>query len=572
LPAIGKVNHPALAAAGSSLAGALLVIGFFLSPAWAASDKGAAAPPPSSPAIAVPAQPARPPASAVAAALAKLLTGAGDGLSVAGVQLPGQLLDASYGAVGYSPIWTDDGGLGPRGAALVDAFQSAKAAGMDTVEPQLAALAAHGQAKAPEEIAALELLLSGTLLAGIEDSGDLAPPALLAAARLGDARDFIANHLPTNFYYWRLRRALPIYRRYATAGNWLTVPSGPKLEKGMVDPRVAALGQRLLATGELAALGPQPNKFDDALAVALRKFQSSHGLDADGKVGTQTLTALNVPADQRLGQILLNLQRFRKLNRAMGERYLYINVAGMELSLVEHGQVTFFNKVIVGRKDRPTPLLQSVIRRIDFNPIWVVPAKIARIDELNRMRADPTFFRTHNIRVYDGWGAGAREIDSDTIDWTRYGPNNMPFALRQDPGPENALGPVKFDFANDYAVFVHGTPVQALFGLPARSLSSGCVRTEHPVDLAAYLLRNDHNWPRSRIDDVVHKATTISAPLADPLPIMLTYQTAWVDADGVAQFRPDIYSLDDSSEVPTATSPIVPRAAPAPVQGSSRKN
>jgi len=98
------------------------------------------------------------------------------------------------------------------------------------------------------------------------------------------------------------------------------------------------------------------------------------------------------------------------------------------------------------------------------------------------------------------------------------------------------------------------------------------VRTEHPVDLAAYLLRNDHNWPRSRIDDVVHKATTISAPLADPLPIMLTYQTAWVDADGVAQFRPDIYSLDDSSEVPTATSPIVPRAAPAPVQGSSRKN
>ncbi len=567
------MNRQAVAAAGACLAGALLVVGLFLSPAWAASDKGAAAPPPaSSPATALPAQPPGPTASAVAGALAKLLKGAGDELSVAGVQLPGQFLDASYGTVDYAPMWTDDGGLGPRGAALVEAFQAAKTAGMDMMEPPLAALGVLGQAKTPEEIAALELLLSGTLLAAIDDSGDLAPPALLAAARQGDARDFIADHLPTNFYYWRLRHALPIYRRYAAAGNWPTVPSGPKLEKGMVDSRVAAVGQRLLATGELAALGPQPDKFHDALAEALRKFQASHGLDPDGKVGAQTLAALNTPADRRLGQILLNLQRFRKLNRAMGERYLYINVAGMELSLVEHGQTTFFNKVIVGRKDRPTPLLQSAIRRIDFNPTWVVPAKIARIDELNRMRADPTFFRTHNIRVYDGWGAGAREIDPDTIDWTQYGPNNMPFALRQDPGPENALGPVKFDFANDYAVYLHGTPVQSLFGLAARSLSSGCVRTEHPVDLAAYLLRNDHNWQRSRIDDVVHKATTISAPLAEPLPIMLTYQTAWVDADGIAQFRPDIYGLDESSDVPTATSPIVPHAAPAPGQGSSRKN
>ena len=393
-----------------------------------------------------------------------------------------------------------------------------------------------------------------------------APPA--QRQRAWACRDFIADHLPTNLLL--ALRPLPIIG--ATQRRAIGRPFLPgRSWKRACWSASGRLGQRLLA-GELAALRPQPNKFDDALAEALRKFQSSHGLDSDGKVGTQTLAALNTPADQRLGQILLNLQRFRKLNRAIGERYLYINVAGMELSLVEHGQVTFFNKVIVGRKDRPTPLLQSVIRRIDFNPTWVVPAKIARIDELNRMRADPTFFRTHNIRVYDGWGAGAREIDSDTIDWTRYGPNNMPFALRQDPGPENALGPVKFDFANDYAVYVHGTPVQSLFGLPARSLSSGCVRTEHPVELAAYLLHNDHDWPRSRIDDVVHKATTISAPLADPLPIMLTYQSAWVDAEGVVAFRRDFRSLDDSSEVPTATSPIVPRAAPAPGQGSSRKN
>ncbi len=538
-------------------------------PAWAATDK---LPPPATPATTVEpvAPPAGPPASQVAEALQRLLASAAGNLNIDGVALDGTSLNASYGAASYAPIWTDDGGLGPRGAALLDALQSARAAGMDMIDPQLAAIAHQSGAKNPADVAGLELLLTGGLLDALAGSGDLEPPALLAAARQGDARSFIADHLPTNFFYWRLRHALPLYRRYAASGNWPTVPGGPKLEKGMVDPRVTILAQRLLASGELSALGAAPDRFDDALSAALMKFQASHGLDPDGKLGAQTLAALNLTAERREQQILLNLARFRRLNGAMGARYLFINVAGMELSLVENGKVTFFNRVIVGRIDRPTPLLQSVIRRIDFNPTWVVPAKIARNDEVARMRADPTFFRTHNIHVYDGWGADAHEVDPDTIDWTKYGPNNMPFALRQDPGPENALGPVKFDFANDYAVYVHGTPVQSLFQLPARSLSSGCVRTEHPVDLAKYLLRNDKNWPAARIDDVVRKATTVSAPLAEPLPIMLTYETAWVDGDGVAQFRPDIYNLDGSSDVPTALSAIVPK--PASLNGSGKKN
>ncbi len=546
-----------------------ILVGVLLSaqPVWAASDKAGGATP-STPESAPEVQPSAAPSSQVGMALQKLLAGAGDNLTIAGVQLPRQMLADGYGSANDEPVWTDDGGLGPRGAALLEGLQAAKSAGMDMIDPQLAAVATLSNAKNPDDVAKLELLLSGSLLSAVEGSGDLAAPALLNAARQGDARRFVDDHLPSNFFYWRLRHALPLYQRYAAAANWPGVPGGPKLEKGAVDSRVAALGNRLLATGELAALGPQPDHFDDALAAALKNFQASHGLDPDGKLGPQTLAALNVTPQRRLEQIILNLQRFRRLNASMGARYLYINVAGMELSLVENGQVTFFNKVIVGRIDRPTPLLQSVIRRIDFNPTWVVPAKIARNDEVARMRADPTFFRTHNIRVYDGWGADAHEIDPESVDWKQYGPNNMPFALRQDPGPENALGPVKFDFANDYAVYVHGTPVQSLFQLPSRSLSSGCVRAEHPVDLAKYLLRNDKNWPASRIDDVVHKATTISAPLADPLPIMLTYQTAWVDVSGVVQFRPDIYGLDGSSDVPTAGSPIVPK----PAGTSGKKN
>jgi murein L,D-transpeptidase YcbB/YkuD len=509
----------------------------------------------------------------VAGRLAARLSGAGESLAVDGVvSAPGSVLRDSYAATGYAPIWTDDNGIGPGGAVLIDQFQAARAAGMNGIDPWLAAIAGRAQARSPEDLAELELLLSGALLAATAESGDLAPSALLAAARQGDPRSFAATHLPGSVFYWRLRQALPAYRQYVAAGGWPSVPAGPKLETGMSDPRVAALAQRLLATGELASAGSNPQLFDDALRAALKRFQTRHGLDPDGKVGPQTLAALNVSAADRLGSILLNLERFRQLAPSMGERFLYVNIAGMELSLVENGQVTFHNRVIVGRVDRKTPLLQSVVHRIDFNPTWVVPAKIARIDMLNHLRQDANYFRSHNVRVYDGWSADAREIDPGSIDWSQYGAGNMPFVLRQDPGPENALGPVKFDFANDYAVYIHGTPVKSLFNLASRALSSGCVRMEQPVDLAAYLLRADHNWPRARIDDVVRKATTISAPVA-ALPVMLTYQTAWVDAEGTVQFRADIYGLDRGATYAggAGTAEASGAGAPPPATGGARK-
>lgn len=513
--------------------------------------------------VAAPAQAPASASNAVADALSQRL--AGNELEIAGVPLPA-VLKADYAAAGFRPIWTDDSGLAPAGVVLVDRLAAAEQAGMGLGDPLLAAIEARKAAQDAGTLAELELLLSGALVMASSDSGDLEPPALLIAARSGDPKAVVDAHLPADFFYWRLRRALPVYRGYVVAGGWPEVPSGPKLEKGGRDPRVAALARRLQASGDLAAVGAEPDLFDDALATALEKFQARHGLDADGKLGAQTVAALNVPAERRVEQILLNLERFRTLDRAMGERYLYVNIAAMELTLVEHGQVTFFNRVIVGRKDRPTPLLQSVIRRIDFNPTWVVPSKIARIDLLGHEHQDPRFLRDHDIRVYDGWGADAHEIDPDSIDWSQYSANNMPFVFRQDPGTENALGPVKFDFANDYAVYVHGTPVKSLFALSSRALSSGCIRMQEPVELAAYLLRNDPNWPRSRIDDVVRKATTISAPLKEPLPIMLTYQTAWVDGAGVVNFRADIYDLDSTpvGQMGTAEAPALVGAARAP--------
>jgi murein L,D-transpeptidase YcbB/YkuD len=522
----------AAAPAPAALAGALLLLlaGRCLAPQAVADSRLVAAP-------------------SVGRSLAARLAAAGDSLTVAGQKLPTAALRDSYATAGYAPLWTDAHGLAPAGALLIERLRDARAAGMTMIDPLLGAIGDHAGAKGVSELADLELLLSGALQAATARSGDLAPDALLKAARQGNLRRFLAVHLPRSFFYWRLLAALPRYRHYAEAGGWPTVPSGPNLQPGLRDPRVEVLRQRLMATAELPdptsepARGQDPDLFDDSLAAGLRRFQAHHGLDPDGKLDARTVDALNVSAEDRLNEILINLGRFRQLSPSMGARYLYVNIAGMELTLVEQGEVTFHNRVIVGRIDRKTPLLRSVIRRIDFNPTWVVPARIARIDMLDHLRQDPDYFRSHNVRVYDGWSPDAQEIDTRRIDWSQYDAGNMPFVLRQDPGPDNELGPVTFDFANGYAVYIHGTPVKSEFSQAQRALSSGCVRMEQPVDMAAYLLRNNPHWPRSRIDDVVRQAKTISAPIA-PLPVLLSYETAWADADGTVQFRPDIYGLD----------------------------
>ena len=255
LPSHRIAHGPARRALGPALAAKIFVGGLLLclatQPASAERDGAAPGAPLSGTAdgTAVPPSAASPPSTvqgtaglpgqqtAVAGSLATHL-GAGDSLEIAGQSLPGALLRDSYAAAGYGPIWTEDKGISPAGAVLIDQLQAAKSAGMSMIDPLLAAIAEHAGAKTPDELADLDLLLSAALLAATADSGDMPPATLLAAARKGDPRSFVANHLPGTFFYWGLRQALPVYRQYAAGPAWPTVPAGPKLEKGMTDPRV----------------------------------------------------------------------------------------------------------------------------------------------------------------------------------------------------------------------------------------------------------------------------------------------------------------------------------------------
>jgi murein L,D-transpeptidase YcbB/YkuD len=393
---------------------------------------------------------------------------------------------------------------------------------------------------------------------------------LTAAAAATDVTALLDQQVPTYYRFWTLLDQVPTYLSFYQSGGWPEMPEVKKLEPGDSHPAVAALRQRLLATGELATdvtpvvtdasgnVAASEDAYDPALVTAVKLFQRNHGLNDDGVVGGRTIEELNVSAETRLRQVLLNLDRMREEGPGFEPRHLIANIPSQEVKVIEDGKVAFYTKAIFGKVQRKSPTLSSVIHTVKLNPDWTAPHKIASIDEVNRQRKDPSFLDSKGFTIYDQSG---NVVSAQSIDWHSVGPGNFPYTLRQAPGPENALGPVKFDFVNDHSVFLHGTPTQSLFAKQDRFFSSGCVRTEFPIDLAEFMLKDDPDWDRARIDAVLKTGKTTLVKVSKPLPVHITYMTAWVDEDGVMQFRKDAYDYD---KLPSLHSGIEVMVAMAP--------
>lgn len=337
------------------------------------------------------------------------------------------------------------------------------------------------------------------------------------------------------------------YQRIAAQGGWPIVPDGPSLGLGDQGPRVHALQQRLRITNDLeTTLQTRTDSFGTSLEEAVRNFQMRHGLRSDGTVGPSTLKALNVSAEDRIRQIRANLERHQppRPTEPMG-RALALNVADFRLDLLEAGRPIRSMRAIVGRPSRPTPALSGHVTHVTLSPYWHVPHRLAVQDQLPLIQADPSHLSHMGLRVYAI--DGDEEIDPATVDWMTLSAANFPYRLRQDPGPNNALGSAKFLFPNQFGVTLHGTPDTSLFLEPVRALSSGCVRIADPLALAEVLLRDQPAWTRPAMEEVVNLGEEEIVELSEPVPIALTYQTAWVDTAGQVQFRKDIYGRDTTS-------------------------
>jgi len=286
--------------------------------------------------------------------------------------------------------------------------------------------------------------------------------------------------------------------------------------------------------------------FDRGLELAVRRFQKRHGLTDDGVVGPATLEALNVPVAERLRQIELNLERWRWLPEDLGRRYILVNIADFELEVVEDGRRVLAMRVVTGKKMRLTPVFSGRMTYLVLNPYWHIPHKIAVKDVLPRIKRDPGYLVRQGIRVFESWDDLAPEIPPETIDWPAVTKHNFAFKLRQDPGPSNALGRVKLMFPNRFAVYLHDTPSRYMFRKNQRDFSSGCIRVEKPIDLAAYVLDGDRKWTREKILSAIASGESRIAWLPEPIPVHVLYWTAWVDEEGTVQFRRDVYGRDRS--------------------------
>jgi murein L,D-transpeptidase YcbB/YkuD len=453
-------------------------------------------------------------------------------------------LQAFYGERVFAPVWLAPAGLAPHGLSLFQTIQRLHARGALDLGALPAAMAARAGSASPTALAELELLMSGALVAHAVDPDDILKPAAdtraLAAVAGGET---LALWLPPDPAFWRLRAAIGDYEQKAAAGGWPTVNPGPKLEPGVRDGRVVQVRQRLLASGDLMVTSSDPGLYDDALLEAVKRFQARHGLAVDGVIGHGTIDALNVAAELRLASMIFNLHDLYEQPRDWGDDYVMVNIAAAQMELVQGGVSTASYNVIVGRTDRRTPELDSAINRLEFNPYWNVPAGIYQKDFLPKLRKDPSYLTRQNIRVFRT-AESPNEVDPNSVDWFSPEARQMRVRLRQDPGPENALGPAKFLFPNKYDVYLHGTNKPALFSKSARFLSSGCVRLPDPLGFAELLLKYDPQWTRARIDKAVKSGRNQGVALASPLPVHLVYDTAWVDAAGVVQFRTDVYGRD----------------------------
>jgi murein L,D-transpeptidase YcbB/YkuD len=414
--------------------------------------------------------------------------------------------------------------------------------------------------------------------------------------------DIFAQARPQHYAYSSLQAGLARYRQLAAAGGWPSLPAGPTLKPCMIDPQVVFLRQRLLATGEYQPVSVEEQTqtvatcvaantktnasaassvassesavlalpgdlladtatelavaatsssfasssaapvnhdevFDEYLVAAVKQFQRDQYLEDDGAIGPATRAALNVSAQSRVDQIRVNLDRARWLLHNIPDNFLLVDVAGFKVTYFKGGQEVWKSRVQVGMSYRTTPIFKSEVNYITLNPTWTVPPTILRKDILPKVRKDLSYLRDHNIRVLDSNG---KQLDPATIDW--YRPGNV--TLRQDAGPDAALGKAVIRFPNSYAVYLHDTPHQKLFNKSQRAFSSGCIRVERALELVELLLAETPNWDGEAIDKTLAGGKTRNVTLAKRVPIMLAYWTVDAVSETKVAFKPDIYARD----------------------------
>jgi murein L,D-transpeptidase YcbB/YkuD len=465
-----------------------------------------------------------------------------------------------YKLYGSNPLWLTSSGLHQtRTKAITNAILAANADGMRLDDYPIGDLAnviaALKQTKTPtaEQLASADLLLSASYVALGEDllTGQVDPRTVQQSWYVNPEEENVDSALVRNLRYEQLDRALATmrpsdddyaalstqlqtYRAIVANGGWPKIPETKLVKTGENANAavLAAVRNRLAVEGLVAATTPTPtnqpaqsrqtsagNVYDHDLAGAVATFQARHSINVDSALGKETIDAMNVPAEFRLGQIAANMERWRWLPRSFGSRYIFVNVPAFKLEAYDSGQKVLEMKVIVGQEyeDKATPVFADSMETVIFRPYWNVPPSIAAKEIFPK---GPGYLERENMEVY-------RE--------------NGQTMVRQRPGPKNALGYVKFLFPNDFNIYLHDTPNHELFNKDVRAFSHGCIRLEKPAELAQWVL----GWPADRVDEAMKSGPDNRAvKLPRKIPVYIVYFTTFIN-NGQLYFGNDLYHRDD---------------------------
>jgi L,D-transpeptidase YcbB len=329
---------------------------------------------------------------------------------------------------------------------------------------------------------------------------------------------------PVNRQYKLLKAALIKYSAIEKEGGWHPVTTTQKkFTKGVTDSAIIEIKKRLRVTGDLTD-DDSSAVFNDSLETAVKRMQRRYGMKEDGVIGGATLREMNQSIEHRIKQMLINLERLRWVPAEVNTDYLLVNIPQFKLHVYKQGQLSFSMNVVVGSLQHNTVVFNGDLKYIVFSPYWNVPASIVKKEIMPGIQRNSNYIASHNMEItgYSG---------------------TMPI-VRQKPGPNNSLGKVKFLFPNSYNIYLHDTPAKSLFGETSRAFSHGCIRLGEPRKLAEFLLRNDTTWTRDRIQKFMDAGKEKYITLPKSVPVFIGYFTAWVDSNGLLNFRDDVYGHD----------------------------
>jgi murein L,D-transpeptidase YcbB/YkuD len=464
-------------------------------------------------------------------------------------------------AVGQEPLWTGSRAAEARTQTLLTALRASGEHGLDPawygIDRIEQALKSGTDAERTEQLIGEAFTsYAGDVSTGRVNANSVDPDIsieqrkvkredlLKAAAAASDFGVFLAELAPKGDYP-ALQKALAMLRAKRAATAYTPFPDGDALKPGMTDVRVPVLRKRLAELDmTVPAPAAAPEFYDDALVAVVRSYQDTKGLTVDGVIGANTTRSLNTSPDDRIEQVVANLERRRWLAEDLGRRYVFVNTGDYSMVFVNDGKPVFQSLVIVGTPKHPTPEIQSTMYGFQTNPYWTVPQSISGDEYLPLLRRDPYALASQGFKIFSSWSDNDSEIDPATVDWNSINPKAFPYRVRQEPGASNALGYIFFPFQNGYGIYMHDTATRWLFTEGSRNFSHGCIRLQNPLDFVAKVFEGRAPFDRARVQKAIDGGEQVHYSFPESVKLYVTYRTVTAVSDGTPTFRDDVYGRD----------------------------